>query len=379
MKKHIPVRVLKCTLLATLGGYFCLFLTACQLQIPLGQRLLVQGVGVDWSEEEGYTATLQVNEVQQDSGNGIAVYTAKGETVLEAVRNVSSQNGKIPLYFHDLTVVLGEEAAKYGLSQMLDYFLRNADIPSASILLVARGTAQEMLSAKKEDRILPASQLGDAVGAGSYNGRTAAVDITALLNHISGEGSSAYLPLVQMEGDTPVASGTVLLNGKGKMVDTLSVEETRGLLLLTNRQQDGYFSVEAGDAEAALEIGECNSEITVIEQDQTVLFQVTISCGLNIGALDGSLEKKYDESYYEKIEKAAEEKLKKDAQSAIETCVFKNQADVFQFGRWLHKENPEIWKQWQDIWPEKMTQCIYDVQIQAEVQRVGKEISPSIE
>lgn len=353
--------------------------SGCQAQSPLSQRLLIQGVGIDWSEEEGYTAILQVNEVEDGLGNEISLYTAQGSSVLEALRNVTTQNGKIPLYFHDLTVVYGKEAARHGLGHMLDFFLRNPEVPSASMLLVCEGSALEILSAQHGEKMIAAQQLGDAVDAGTYNGKTAAVDTTILLNHISGEGASAYLPVVRLEEETPTISGTAVLNREGKLIDVLDDQQTMGMLLVMDRLEGGYFTVHLEDTDVSVEISGCSTEILIEERDEKLVFKVQASCSLNIGALNGSTWNQYGNDYYAKIEEGAREILKKDAQSAIETCIFENEADIFQFGRWLHKKDPQLWGQWEDDWQSKMQDCIYEVEVETEVQRVGKEVTPSIE
>lgn len=369
----------KTILLSFFCFLFCILFTSCEMPVPLNQRLLIRGIGIDWQDGE-YLATLQADEVSENSQAMVVVYTSKGNSVLEALRNVTKQEGKIPQYSHDLTVVFGEGAAQQGLNKMIDFFLRNTEIPSASVIIVCQGNAQDILSAKKEEQIIPADTLGDAVKLGTYNGQTAASDVASLVNHLAGEGESAYLPYMKLVEDVPMTCGTVLLDENGIQKDILDDRATRGLLLLTGQLQNGYISVYVNeDTKASLEITGGNTEIKVDEQNGNPVFTIEYSCKLNVTALEGDFKESYGKEYYQIICDAADAELRKNAQTALNQCIFENKLDVLQMGRWMHKQQPSLWNSWKKDWKESMDLAEYVLDIETNMQRVGKENTPSIE
>ncbi len=316
--------------------------------------------------------------MSENSQSMVVVYTSKGDSVLEALRNVTKQDGKIPQYSHDLTVVFGEGAARRGLNKMVDFFLRNPDIPSASVIIVCEGRAQDILSAEKDEQVIPADVLGDAVKAGSYNGQTAASDVASLVN-LAGEGESAFLPYMRLEDGIPTTAGTVL-DRYGIQVDILDDSATRGLLLLTNQLKNGYLTVWLDeDTKASLEISNGSTAVQVTEREGIPLFTITYSCSVSMTALEGNFRDHYGREYYDSISKATEGELRMDAQTALNRCIFENKLDVIQMGRWMHKQMPSLWNSLERRWHNTMDEAEYVIDVQADMQRVGKENTPSIE
>ena len=69
----------------------------------------------------------------------------------------------------------------------------------------------------------------------------------------------------------------------------------------------------------------------------------------------------------------------KNAQTALNQCIFENKLDVLQMGRWMHKQQPSLWNSWKEDWKESMDLAEYVLDIETNMQRVGKENTPSIE
>lgn len=45
----------------------------------------------------------------------------------------------------------------------------------------------------------------------------------------------------------------------------------------------------------------------------------------------------------------------------------------------MHKQMPSLWNSWKDRWHDAMDEAEYVIDVQANMQRVGKENTPSIE
>ena len=103
-----------------------LFLTGCARSIQLSEKLLVQGLGIDY-ENEQYTITLQTISSKETSSEKsstpkkMKTVIAIGKTIKEASYNVVKQTGKEPLYSQTLLLILGNGAIKNGINNFVDF------------------------------------------------------------------------------------------------------------------------------------------------------------------------------------------------------------------------------------------------------------------
>ena len=97
----------------------------------LSELMIMQGIGIDVSDNEFKVTVEILNNEQSGSpgGNGNSdnktkIYTAKGETVGEALRKLITKSGNEPMFAHNRVIIIGEEAANRNLSDILDFFER---------------------------------------------------------------------------------------------------------------------------------------------------------------------------------------------------------------------------------------------------------------
>ena len=121
--------------------------------------------------------TFQVFSPAVEGGGGISatadnakIIEASGNTVSEAVQNAMMVQGKQLFVGHNRIVILGAELAKRGLEQPLSYFSANAWSRQGVYLAVASDTANEILTAKINQGILPAETLEKIVQNAEDNG-----------------------------------------------------------------------------------------------------------------------------------------------------------------------------------------------------------------
>ncbi len=141
LKKHIGLIILLAIALV--------FPTSLNYQARLNMRIIVTGLAIDKSGED-YQVTAQI--VQTSPGNEkpgtsaeIDFITDKGESLSEAVSNLSYKAGKVAAFSHTNFVVLGKSMFEEDITKCLDYFIRDKIIKNSALLLFASGSAEEEL------------------------------------------------------------------------------------------------------------------------------------------------------------------------------------------------------------------------------------------
>ena len=71
-------------------------LSGCQTQFSLRDRLLIQGMGVDYADGQ-YNIYVQALDISEDGNTSMMVYETKGDTVIDSLNNVTLQVGKKPV------------------------------------------------------------------------------------------------------------------------------------------------------------------------------------------------------------------------------------------------------------------------------------------
>ena len=157
--------------------------------VQLNDRMLIQGIGVDMTEEG---VEVSVQSAQPEEEGSLSFQQAKGKTLLEALDKLIQKSGKIPLYSHNTTIVLGKECGENGVEGIMDFFVRYYETrPSVSVFL-ADGKAADILGLKKDGEYAEAKNLTQISQSGFANGWTANVRVIDFVNQLKGEGSSPY-------------------------------------------------------------------------------------------------------------------------------------------------------------------------------------------
>lgn len=354
----------------------CSFLLqGCHYQVQLSQRLLIQGVGIDY-ENDSYKATMQVSQVGEKDDDTVAVLQGEGKSAMDAMNAVTLSTGKKPLYSHSLLLVLGKSCAQRGLSDTVDFFIRYPEAHPTVNVLMADGTAESVLNTKKEDgKYVQAREIAEVAKAGKYNGKTVNAEMLDVINQLRGEGSSPYLPVVQKQEKEIMAAGTAVFQGD-KLKTQLDEKETRGFLLLTGKLEGGTEVLNVPEiGKVTFELEKADAKIEPVTDGDPLRFDISIQCGASIAAADMVSGKKLDFQMYQNLEKLLGQRLKQECEEAIITGIKKNSSDIFNFGRHVYQSDPEYWRTHGENWKQEMANAKFTVTVEAKLRRGGQEIT----
>ncbi len=327
--------------------------------------------------EEGVEVSVQ--SAQPEEEGSLSFQQAQGKTLLEALDKLIQKSGKIPLYSHNTTIVLGKECGENGVEGIMDFFVRYYETrPSVSVFL-ADGKASDILGLKKDGEYVEAKNLTQIGQSGFANGWTANVRVIDFVNQLKGEGSSPYMPMLSIQGEEVEAIGMALFR-QDKYCGMLTPEESRVLLLLTKGLSGGQivsefpetgkvtFTIRQADGAVLPEIQNGNPRLT-IEAEGLV----------EISSMD-KMSPAVDWDNREELLIKMEETISQDFTSQIQAVLKKTlqdwHTDPFGIGRTLMQRETAWWKKNSGSWEEKMAQMETVVSTNMTALRVEQEVAP---
>ena len=211
----------------------------------------------------------------------------------------------------------------------------------------------------------------------STNGKIVKTRVLDLINLSYGSGS-AYIPVIREGKEEIEANGTAIFKDE-KYVDTLDSEETRGFLMIMGKLETGPVVLEIeGLGTVTLMLNGVKSDIKIEIQQGKPVYQIALEGTAFINAIDHEITDSLGAEYYQIFEEALAEKMQSQAYAAIEKAAVKNKSDIFSFGRRLLQQQTEYWRTHGETWGNDIAEAKYIVTVQAQITRVGQEITPGL-
>ncbi len=218
----------------------------------MGETALMRTVGLD-AGEDGVVFTAATGS--RAGGQEALVLSASGTSVPAAALAVQSLGDSYVYYGHTDQLLVGEEQAARGLTELVDYLAREPQLGLASQMWVVFGgsAAQAIETAGGRGVAQRLEQLNTDGELGAANiGRSAAQLMTVLARQ-----GSTYLPALVLqlarEGDGGQGGEQTLLPGgyaivrKGKLVCRTDAEVSRGIELMEGRNAGSVADLSLED------------------------------------------------------------------------------------------------------------------------------------
>lgn len=121
------------------------------ISIPQQSRTenIVTAVGIDKTGEEYEVSIQYVIPYAGDGENTFKMSSAKGKSVAEAIETLSVETGRLSGFAHCRALVFNKEASEENLTKLLDYFIRIKTNTNNIVLLCAKESSKDTLSAVK--------------------------------------------------------------------------------------------------------------------------------------------------------------------------------------------------------------------------------------
>lgn len=388
--KRILVAVILCTLL----------LTGCWDRRELNDIGIVVAMALDRDDMTGnIVVTSQMvrpGALKKDGGgessSPVEIITTQGNTVAEAVKNISKQFDRIAFFAHVKVLVISEQLAKEGLLPTLDYFIRNSTMRNLVWLIIAKdGNAKELLTINHGIENVQATYLDEIIKNRGENSEVSTSDLLTYLKAITSESNPIGGVMEMVEHPTmptkekkDVTTQGIKLSGtavfkKDKLVGYLDNMETRGLNWVTGKVKNTIINIPSPNEKGkliAIAITKASSKIIPEMREGKISFIIDVKVEGNIAEQqDTGNYLKYLDSFAT-LEEIQKDMIEKEIQTTIDKVQTKLGSDILGFGSIYSKKYPQEWKDIKDDWDTIFPTVSYEVKVNARLRNLGLILRP---
>lgn len=372
-------------------------LPGCWNRVELNEIAIISATGVDWKDGE-WVLSYQIvipktisAQTGRSDGAAINVFSSHSDNFRTAISKASQETSRRLYFAHNQIVIIGQEAARKGISQLMEVYLRNYDSRETVSMFLSKGTARHLM-----EQLLPLEQIpGEAIyrmiaNEDKNNSSFRLMTINTALMELLGSTKATSLPVLSLAG-SGTGTGDVQSLGRtttpskirlselglivgDKLVGWVSDEESSGVNWLNDevhRTTVGFACLDTKGAkqDSSIRIMRSKTKRTPVHVNGHWRMNVDITaegtlleynCKGDIGMPDA----------IEAVERAIEEEIRSTAMDGWK-AISASKADVVGFGNLIHKKYPKLWKQEATRWRERFPGIEVAVTVKVNVSATG--------
>ncbi len=314
--------------------FILLISSGCYNYKEINDMAIVSSIGIDKdNKNDKYIVSAQImnsKESEDSEDSQITVYTKEGDTVHEALRNITLKSPR-KLYGNHLSkIVLSEEIAKEGIDNILDIFNRITEVRNEFIItIVKEDKASDVLKVLTTTESIPAEYVKLSLKiADKTSGLTYATKLDEFISLYLKKGIDPVVPVLKI--DKKEKKGTTINNitttnpiskiviedlavtNKGKLETYLKNEEIIGYNFLRNQIQKMIIPVKCDDENnyASILILKNKTKSNAAKKDNKYIINFNINSEAIITEYNCKKDLT-DEKVIKKLEKDTEKKIKR--------------------------------------------------------------------
>lgn len=314
--------------------FILLISSGCYNYKEINDMAIVSSIGIDKdNKNDKYIVSAQImnsKESEDSEDSQITVYTKEGDTVHEALRNITLKSPR-KLYGNHLSkIVLSEEVAKEGIDNILDIFNRITEVRNEFIItIVKEDKASDVLKVLTTTESIPAEYVKLSLKiADKTSGLTYATKLDEFISLYLKKGIDPVVPVLKI--DKKEKKGTTINNitttnpiskiviedlavtNKGKLETYLKNEEVIGYNFLRNQIQKMIIPVKCDDENnyASILILKNKTKSNAAKKDNKYIINFNINSEAIITEYNCKKDLT-DERVIKKLEKDTEKKIKR--------------------------------------------------------------------
>lgn len=362
--------------------------TGCWNNRDLSELSILTAMGVDKTEDGKIMVTAQIIKPADVSGSGsvapggggggeksFVTVSSTDSTIFAALRTMLSKINKKIFYSSSQVIVFGEELAKSGIKNYVDFILRDHETQYKTLIVVAKGTtAKEIVEQEFQLSKIPGDYIRDTIKNSKSRGFTKELKLLDMARELATEGRELSIGTIEKSENLTSTEGLAVFQND-KMVGLLNKNETRGYLFLTDRTKSGIIEIENPKNPKeiiGIELMKASSKIEVkTSSNNAIEVSVKIKAEANVGEQQSPSGQSPDK-VCDSLSKCLEEEITKECYSAIAKCQDEYKSDIFGFGIRVYDKYPKYWRSISNIWNEQVFPTVQvKVKVDAKIVRTG--------
>lgn len=355
-------------------------LTGCYNYSELNELAIANGISIDYKDNKYIVSILMANS-HKDTNNtsdnqaSTSLFQGEGSTIDEAITSLELTLPKKLYLGHVNIIVIDYNYAKKGLYDFFDYATKNAELIKKLCVVISKDTEAykvlatlsplEMFSSK--NIIANIDTTNKSVGT-IYN-----VKLSEVLYKYLEEGMEFIIPTVTIKGSSddatkednikdPISKAhlnvlTFSLFKNDKLVDIVSINESKGINILTNKTTN--LKIMKDNYSATLNSIKCKLDYKENKINIKVKFSYVIN---SIKDIDITNKNEKD-----KLTKEIESEVHSYIKEAIDITVNKN-TDSIGFGNLIYKHKP---KYYESVKNDYLNNLDFNIEVKGNLESIG--------
>lgn len=372
-----------------------LLVTGCWNRRELNELAIAVAMGIDWNKD-GYTVSIQIinaQEVASKDGTGyatpVAVLKSEGQTIFEAIRKATTKLSRKVYLSHMRMVIFGEELAKRGIGDALDFISRDHEMRTDFYMAVARqARAEDVISVLTSLEKVPANKLFASIELSKNTWATTTnVTLDRLLSDMLSKGKNPAIAGITIIGQTATTgsksqnvqdtrpltvhqyTGVSVFN-MDRLVGWLNEDESRGFNYVINNVKSTIVNISCPpNGKVGVELVGTEPGISVRMENGRPIVDVELKTEGSLGDVECGLDVSKEENI-QQLESVLAQAIRRDILASIQSAK-KMKSDIFGFGNAVHRYDPHVWEQWKPNWHKEFVDLPVEVQVDAQIRRTG--------
>ncbi|MGE4271875.1 MAG: Ger(x)C family spore germination protein [Desulfitobacterium sp.] len=349
----------------------------------------MMGVGIDKGKQDGtYLVTIQVAKPKQDGGGKELedwTLSVEGASIAAISEKVNEMFDKQLFAGTVRVIVIGEELARSGINEVLDFYQRYYKYRRTIYLVVAKGNAKDLLKTEIATHSLPSlGMLGIIEG----NKSQSTFPVTRLGHYLTILGRKSQNPLIPTAEVVRSGDKGIYLSDDqrkeiiiscsgvfedGKLVDFLDDLETKGYVWLDDEVKTRRLEAE-GDGlkiSAWVRSSKTKYKVETIDDKLGIRFSIKANITLNeILGQQGEMSTEEWQRFLEELQPIVEQAIQKECEAAVAKSRELG-LDFIGVGRKVEIKNSKYWEEIKDNWPQGVKDFPVAFDIKADIEHTG--------
>ena len=276
---------------------------------------------------------------------------------------------------HLQAIVISEKAAKEGITDYLDLFLRHPRPSTHAYVFISKGSAKELLSLQT-DLYSPVEIIRGIARTETLMSRTI-LDVYEMLK----DGDTA-IPMIEKlppekgkkpNQTIPYLNQTAIFN-KDKMVGSMDDSLTRGAMWIRNEIKEARITIIPKNENEPITLAVLNAKTKLVPKISDDKWKITIK-----GKASGIIIVNYgnqnlkDKKTIDELEKEFAKEIEKRMAKTIQYVQKEKKVRMFEFGEAFERKYPKRWNEVKDRWEEiyPTVEVDYDMKVNIRSSGIG--------
>ena len=312
--------------------FILLFTCGCYDYTELNEIALVSGISVDYVKDEFYVSFEILNTVNKtENPNQPKTYTTKGtgKSLSEAFSDCSLEVAKIPYLAHLKVVVLSEEVAREHVKEIIDFLIRDNHIRNIFFMAIAKDTsAEDIINNTDTNNPVASTAIANLIDTALFTNNVAAsLNFEKFVSNIIDPKKDTYASSIKIENGV-LKLGPLAIFKEYNMQTFLSEEESATFNLMNEDSKEMHFKINCPNDDSKFIIFTTfNNPKSSIEIDKNT---ATVKSETETRIVENHCKMNFkDVKTYETLQKALEEKIRKNMQKVVEQTI-KYDSDILK-------------------------------------------------